>query len=69
MDRKELFDLIDEKINDIFLEYQKANDIASGDISPLQSLDLEEIEDKLTDLIMSVGKQNDFIVDKDEYEK
>lgn len=69
MDREELFDLIDEKINDIFLEYQKANDIASGDISPLQSLDLEEIEDKLTDLIMSVDKQNNFIVDKDEYEK
>ena len=38
MDRKTLYSLVEARINDIFLEYQTANDIKSGDISPMQAL-------------------------------
>lgn len=43
MDKKELLELIEEKIDDVFLEYQKKNDIKSGDISPEQALRLDEL--------------------------
>lgn len=54
MDRKTLYNLLEERINDIFLEYQNANEIKSGDISPLQALQLENIQNQLADLIMEV---------------
>lgn len=56
MGRNELYSLIEEKINDIFLEYQSTSGIKSGDIAPLQLLQLEEIQNKLADLIIEVGK-------------
>lgn len=34
MDKKELLELIEEKIDDVFLEYQKKNDIKSGGYIP-----------------------------------
>ena len=55
MDRKTLYSLVEARINDIFLEYQTANDIKSGDISPMQALRLEELQNELTNLIMNVG--------------
>lgn len=58
MNRETLYNLVEEKINDIFLEYQVANDIKSGDITPLQALQLEELQNKLADLIMNVGSEN-----------
>lgn len=58
MNRETLYNLVEERINDIFLEYQAANDIKSGDITPLQTLQLEELQNKLTDLIMNVGSEN-----------
>ena len=58
MNRETLYNLVEEKINDIFLEYQAANDIKSGDITPLQALQLEELQNKLTDLIMNVRSEN-----------
>ena len=58
MDRDTLYNLIEERIDDIFLEYQKANEITSGDISPTQMLDLEDLQNKLTDLIINVCSQN-----------
>lgn len=57
MDKKELLELIEEKIDDVFLEYQKKNDIKSGDISPEQALRLEELQNELADLVMHVGRQ------------
>ncbi len=44
MNRETLYNLIEEKINDIFLKYQTANDIKSGDITPLQAFQLEELQ-------------------------
>ena len=56
--KETLHNLVEEKINDIFLEYQAANDIKSGDISPVQALRLDELQNALTDLIMNVGSEN-----------
>ena len=58
MDRETLYSLVEERVNDIFLEYQTANGIKSGDLSPMQSLQLDELQNTLTDLIMSVGSKN-----------
>lgn len=59
MDRKELLELIEEKTDDVFLEYQEKNDIKSGDISPEQALKLEELQNELADLVMHVGRQEE----------
>lgn len=56
MNRETLYNLVEESVDDIFLEYQAANDIKNGDISPMQALRLEELQNELTDLIMSVGE-------------
>lgn len=49
-----LNELIHNKINEIFAEYQKANNIISGDILPEDALDLDGIEDALQELIVRV---------------
>lgn len=59
MDRKELLKLIEEKTDDVFLEYQEKNDIKSGDISPEQALRLEELQNELADLVMHVGNRQE----------
>lgn len=59
MDRKKLLELIEEKTDDVFLEYQKKNDIKSGDISPEQALRLEELQNELADLVMHVGNRQE----------
>ncbi len=46
--------LIHDKINEVFLEYQNANNIISGDIEPLDALQLEQIEESLCELIERV---------------
>ena len=43
MTKKELLKLIESSVNDIFLKYQQANNIESGDITPLQSLRLDDL--------------------------
>lgn len=59
MDRKELLKLIEEKTDDVFLEYQEKNDIKSGDISPEQALRLEKLQNEFADLVMHVGRQEE----------
>ena len=49
-----LRELIHEKINEIFTEYQKANNITSGDIDPLDALQLDLIERGLEKLVERV---------------
>lgn len=49
-----LKELICTKINEIFAEHQKANNIISGDIEPEDALDLDGIEDALAELIERV---------------
>lgn len=52
-------ELIEEKTDDVFLEYQKKNDIKSGDISPEQALRLDELQNELADLVMHVGSRQE----------
>jgi hypothetical protein len=49
-----LRELISTKINEIFAEYQEANNIISGDIDPLDALQLELIERGLEQLVEKV---------------
>ena len=49
-----LRELIHNKIDEVFLEYQKANNIISGDIDPLDALQLTLIERGLEELIKRV---------------
>ena len=57
MDKKELLELIEEKTNDVFLEYQEK--IKSGDISPEQALRLDELQNELADLVIHVGSRQE----------
>lgn len=45
------FNLIDEKVNEIFLEIQDANNIDSGDIHPMRAFKLDEVEEELSEVI------------------
>lgn len=49
-----LKELIHEKINEVFAEYQEANNIISGDISIEDQLALDTLEQHLVDLIERV---------------
>lgn len=49
-----LKELIHTKIDEIFLEYQNANNIISGDIDPQDAFHLDRIEDELMALIYKV---------------
>lgn len=46
-----LKDLIEEKVDEIFLAYQNANDITNGDIEPLDWARLQIIQNKLAEHI------------------
>ena len=58
MSREELFSLVEEKVNEVFLAYQEANDIESGDISPEDAFRLDEVQEELTELIINVCEKN-----------
>lgn len=47
-------ELIDEKVDEIFLAYQKAHNITNGDIHPIHALDLEVAKDTLAEAIQVV---------------
>lgn len=49
-----LKELIHEKINEVFAEYQKANNIISGDIEPFDAQQLELAEGILAEIIERV---------------
>lgn len=53
-----LKNLIDEKVNEIFFEYQTRAGIENGDISPIDALKLDEIQQQLEHLIRSVCNKN-----------
>lgn len=56
MDREQLLELISEKVDEIFLEYQNENDITDGDIHPYDALRLDYIMEELANLIEHVGE-------------
>lgn len=52
--KEKIYNLLDEKIQDVFLEMQEELNIKYGDVTPLEAYALEEIEQKMTDLIESI---------------
>lgn len=59
---------IDDKVNDIFVEYQRMLGIESGDISPEHSMELETKEEELSDLIKEIlYSQLNYYPDKTPY--
>ena len=59
MNRDDLYEIVEYKIHEIFLEYQKSENIISGDISPDESFVLDEMKDKLTDFVIDSMKDNE----------
>lgn len=49
-----LKELIHDKINEVFLEYQKENHIISGDIHPEDAVELDNFEDALAEFVERV---------------
>lgn len=52
--RDKIKDLLDEKVNEIFIECQSEMGIVSGDITPEMALRLDEELDKLTEMIRDI---------------
>ena len=53
-DEKFLEDLIERNFNEIFFEYQERKGIQNGDISPMNTLELDDLKEKLKKLIQEV---------------
>lgn len=58
MNRYELREVLEKTVNSVFKHYMDSNDIKTGDITPLQALDLDNKLDTLADLIFEVCEQN-----------
>ena len=58
MTRNELLDLVEDKVNELYLAYQNAEGITNGDIGPDCEFQLDEIEQNLTDLIIKSMEEN-----------
>lgn len=60
-----LRELIHDKINEIFAEYQQANNITDGDIDPYDALQLDLIERDLEELVRQVCANQPKAIDFD----
>lgn len=58
MTREELRRVVDDKVNEMFLAYQEAMGITHGDIDLEDLLTVEELEESLTDIIISSMEWN-----------
>ena len=54
MDKQQLLELIDEKVDEIFLAYQNANGITDGGIEPFDALHLDQLKEKLAEHVIQV---------------
>ena len=52
MTREKLLKKIDEKVDEIYYDYQTSEGITCGDISPTNAFALDELEEQLADLII-----------------
>ena len=59
--------LVHEKVNEIFAEYQKANNITNGDIHPLDAYDLEIAEDTLVEAIEVICNKQKKSINYDDF--
>jgi len=51
---QEIYKLVEEKIDEIFLTLQNKEGITSGDITPGQAFELDDLQEKLAKLIDEV---------------
>ena len=58
MTREELKRVVEDKVNEMFLAYQEAMGITHGDIDFDDFLTVEELEESLTDIIISSMEWN-----------
>lgn len=59
MCRDDVFIIVDNKVTEMFYEYQEAEGILSGDIYPELALELWNLEERLTDLIILAMEDNE----------
>ena len=59
--------LIHDKINEVFLEYQKANNIISGDIDPFDAQCLDSLEQRLEQVIEHICSKQPRRITYDEF--
>ena len=59
MTKKELYQLVEMKVDELFHQYQVANGIESGDIDPHELMELEELQERLTNLIIKTNEGNE----------
>ena len=52
--KKEILNLLDKKVNEIFVEIQDREGITSGDIEPFDAVELDELEEHMASLIAKV---------------
>ena len=59
--------LIDEKVHEVFYEHQMANNIISGDISPFDALELDELKDALANCIERICDKQPRVINYDDF--
>lgn len=57
--------LIHDKINEVFLEYQKANNITSGDIAPEDAVMLDNLEESIAETVKYICAKQPKAIDYD----
>lgn len=60
-------ELIDDKVCEVFYEYHQSHNIISGDISPLDALRLDELEDELAKHIQCVCDKQERVINYDDF--
>lgn len=51
-------EIVDRNMHEIFREFQDANGVDRGDISPEDSFELDKIKDELSNLLVKVTEKN-----------
>jgi hypothetical protein len=60
-------ELIDDKVNEVFCEYQRSHNITSGDIEPLDWARLEICKDELADHIQRICDKQPRAINYDDF--
>ena len=58
MNKNDIYNLIGDRLNEMFWEVMKESGVNAGDIAPDDALKLESIQNELTDLIEKVTNYN-----------
>ena len=56
MTKREVMEMIDEKLNEVFAEIQKREGITDGDVEPMDVVAFDELTAQAADLILKITK-------------